>query len=64
MKKKFLWCSGIIILIGLVALGVLRYVEMWNRQTDPNWKLAERIYNMENALSGIFRTKRKRESVI
>ena len=50
MKKKLLWCAGIIVLIGLVVLGVWRYVEVRQRQTDPNWKLAEQIYNMENAL--------------
>ena len=53
MKKKFLWCAGIIVLIGLVVLGVLRHVEVRNRQTDPNWKLAEQIYNMENALKKV-----------
>lgn len=50
MKKKLQWCAGIIILITLVILGVLRFVEVRNRQTDPNWKLAEQIYKMENAL--------------
>ena len=34
----------------MVVLGVLRYVEVRNRQTDPNWKLAQLIYKMENAL--------------
>ena len=53
MKKKFLWCAGIIVLIGLVVLGVLHHVEVRNRQTDPNWKLAEQIYNMENALKKV-----------
>jgi len=50
MKKKLLWCAGIILLITLTVLGVLRHFEVRNRQTDPNWKLAEQIYNMENAL--------------
>ena len=53
MKKKLLWCAGIIILIALVILGVLRFVEVRNRQTDPNWKLAEQIYKMENALKEV-----------
>ena len=34
----------------LVTLGVCRYIEVRNRQTDPNWKLAQQIYNMENVL--------------
>lgn len=50
MRKKVVWCSGIIVLLVLVTLGVCRYIEVRNRQTDPNWKLAQQIYNMENAL--------------
>ena len=53
MKKKLLWCAGIIVLLVLVTLGVCRWIEVQNRQTDPNWKLAEQIYNMENALKEI-----------
>lgn len=53
MKKKLLWCAGIIVLIGVIILGVLRYIEVQNRQTDPNWKLAEKIYKMENALKEV-----------
>ena len=26
MKKKVLWCAGIVVLIALIILGVLRYV--------------------------------------
>lgn len=53
MKKKVLWCAGIVVLIILVVLGILRYIEVRNRQTDPNWKLAEQIYKMENALKEV-----------
>ena len=53
MKKKLLWYAVIIVLIALIVLGVLRYVEVRNRQTDPNWKIAEQIYNMENALKEV-----------
>ena len=53
MKKKLLWCAGIIVLTALVVLAVLRYIEVRNRQTDPNWKLAEQIYKMENALKEV-----------
>ena len=40
-------------MIVLVVLGVWCYIEVRNRQTDPNWKLAEQIYNMENALKEV-----------
>ena len=53
MKKKLLWCTGIVVLIILVVLGILRYIEVRNCQTDPNWKLAELIYKMENALKEV-----------
>ena len=53
MKKKLLWCAGITVLIALIILGILRYIEVRQRQTDPNWKLAEQIYNMENALKEV-----------
>ena len=53
MKRKLLWCIGIVILIVLVVCGIFRYIEVRNRQTDPNWKLAQQIYNMENALKEV-----------
>ena len=53
MKKKVLWCAGIIALIALIVLGVFRYIEVRHRQTDPNWKLAQQIYKMEHALKEV-----------
>ena len=53
MKKKLLWYAGIIVLITLIVLGVFRYIEVRHRQTDPNWKIAEQIYKMENALKEV-----------
>lgn len=50
MKRKLLWCIGSVILVALVVFGICRYIEVRNRQTDPNWKLAQQIYNMEIAL--------------
>ena len=53
MKKKLLWSVGIVVLVVLVILGVCHWIEMRNRQTDPNWELAQQIYNMENALKEV-----------
>ena len=53
MKKKLLWCAGIVVLTILVVLGVWHHIEVRNHQTDPNWKLAQQIYNMENALKEV-----------
>ena len=53
MKKKLLWGFGSIILIVLVILYAWRYIKVRNSQTDPNWKLTQQIYNMENALKEV-----------
>lgn len=53
MKKKLLWCAGIVVVLVLVTLGVCRYIQVQNSQTDPNWELAQQIYNMENALKEV-----------
>ena len=53
MKKKLLWYAGIIVVLVLITLGICRYIEMRNSQTDPNWELAQQIYNMENALNEV-----------
>ena len=53
MKKKLLLCTGIVVMIAAIILGVWHYMEAQNRQTDPNWKLAEQIYNAENALKEV-----------
>ena len=53
MKKRLLWCAEIVVLITLIAFGVWRYIEVRQRQTDPNWKIAEQIYKMENALKEV-----------
>ena len=53
MKKKLLLCAGIVVLIAVIILGVWLRVEVRNRQNDANWKIAEQIYNMENALKEV-----------
>ena len=53
MKKKLLCCGGIVALIVVLLLGICRYIELQQRQTDPNWKIAEQIYNVENALKEV-----------
>ena len=53
MKKKLLWCAGIVVLVAVIILGVWHYIALQNRQTDPNWKLAERIFGIENAFKEV-----------
>ena len=40
-------------MIVLIILGICRYLDVRKHQTDPNWKLAEQIYKMENALKEV-----------
>ena len=53
MKKKLLICAGIVVLVVLILMGILRCVEVQQRQTDPNWQLAEQILGIENALKEV-----------
>ena len=53
MKKKLLWCAGIVVLVAVIILGVWHYIVVRNRLTDPNWKLAEQIFSIENAFKGM-----------
>ncbi len=53
MKKKLLWCAGIVVLVAVIILGGWHYIALRNRQTDPNWKLAERIFGIENAFKEV-----------
>lgn len=53
MKRKVLWAVGIGILILVLIVGVTRYSEIQNHQTDPNWQIANEIYKVENALKEV-----------
>ena len=53
MKKKILWIAGILI-VGLMMIdGIIRYIEVQKRESDPNWQVAKEIYKMENALKEV-----------
>ena len=53
MKKKMLLGIGIVALLLVLILGITRYMEIRNRQTDPNWQIAKEIYKVENALKEV-----------
>ena len=53
MKRKVLWAVGIGILNLVLIVGVTRYSEIQNHQTDPNWQIANEIYKVENALKEV-----------
>ena len=50
MKRKVLWAVVIGALVLVLIMSVARYIEIRNRQTDPNRQIAEEIYKVENAL--------------
>ena len=53
MKRKVLWAVGIGILVLVLIMGVARYIDVRNHQTDPNWQIANEIYKVENALKEV-----------
>ena len=53
MKSKVLWAVVIGVLSLVLIVGVVRYFEIQNRQTDPNWQIANEIYKVENALKEV-----------
>lgn len=53
MKRKVLWAVVIGALALVLIMGVARYFEIQNRQTDPNWQIANEIYKVENALKEV-----------
>lgn len=53
MKQKILRTVGIGVLVLVLILGVTRFFQVRNRQTDSNWQIANEIYNVENALKEV-----------
>lgn len=53
MKKKMLLGIWFAVLLLVLILGITRYIEICNRQTDPNWQIAREIYKVENALKEV-----------
>ena len=53
MRKKILWIAGILI-VGLMMIdGIIRYIEVQKRESDPNWQIAKEIYKVESALKEV-----------
>lgn len=50
MKKKLLWIAGIFVVVLALIVGIVRYIEVQERENDPNWQIAKEIYRVENAL--------------
>ena len=53
MRKKIFWIAGMVIVGLVVIVGIVRYSEIQNHQTDPNWQIANEIYKVENALKEV-----------
>ena len=53
MKRKILWILEISAVVLLMIMGIGRYLEVQNRQTDPNLQIAEEIYKVETALKEV-----------
>ena len=53
MRKKIFWLAGMVAVGLVVVVGIARYIEFRNYQTDPNWQIANEIYKVENALKEV-----------
>lgn len=53
MKKKILWIAGICVMSLVLIIGIMQYIEVQKRESDPNWQIAKEIYNVENALKEV-----------
>ena len=53
MRKKILWIAGLVVVGFVVAAGIVRYSAIKNRQTDPNWQIANEIHKVENSLKEV-----------
>ena len=53
MRKKNLWTVGIFIVVLVVFVGTVRYSEIQKRESDPNWRIAQEIYKVENVLKEV-----------
>ena len=53
MKKKII--IGVVVCLALVVIvtGVVWGIKIYQREQDPNWQLAEKLYNVESALQEI-----------
>ena len=53
MKKKI--TMGIIVCISVVVIitGMIWGIRMYQREQDPNWQMAKKLYNVESALQEI-----------
>lgn len=53
MKRKLLWVLGMGAVVLLLIMGMGKYLERRNRQTDPYLQIAEEIYKVETALKEV-----------
>ena len=40
MRKKIFWIAGMVAVGLVVVVGIARYIEFRNDQTDPNWQIS------------------------
>ena len=52
-KKKAITIICICIVVVLVAGAVIQGLRIYNREKDPYWQVAKKLYNVENALKEV-----------
>ena len=53
MKKKIIMGITVCVALAVIVTGALWGIKTYQREQDPNWQLAEKLYNVESALQEI-----------
>lgn len=53
MKKKMILGIGVCISLMVIIAGILWGIKIYQREQDPDWQLAKKLYNVESALQEI-----------
>lgn len=53
MKKKIIVGIAVCVSIVVISAGMIRGISIYQREQDPNWQIAKKLYNVESALQEI-----------
>lgn len=56
MKKRFITGIAVCISLAVIIAGMIWGIRIYQREQDPNWQLAKKLYNVESALQEIDET--------
>lgn len=53
MKKKIIVGIAVCLALAVIIAGTVLGIKMYQREQDPNWQIAKKLYNVESALKEI-----------